>query len=149
MLNLAEMWMSFNRVWMRSSRLWMRSSRVVRASDSQCRSRNYPGFDTSILQTLWNLMGGRWSSAEYRTQKKKKIQKNPPFKIWHLHLREGKWDTLKIKCVDSRVNVHILDSTSVLYLHTDTVQGPNLALIHMKRMTVHWRAGKSVFGSGG
>jgi hypothetical protein len=29
--------------------LWMRSSPVVRASDCQCRSRNSPGFDPSIL----------------------------------------------------------------------------------------------------
>ncbi len=29
--------------------LWMRSSRVVRSSDSQCRSRNCPGFDPSII----------------------------------------------------------------------------------------------------
>jgi hypothetical protein len=28
----------------------MRSSRIVIASDSQCRSRNCPGFDTSILR---------------------------------------------------------------------------------------------------
>jgi hypothetical protein len=28
----------------------MRSSRAVRASDSQCRSRNCPGFDPSILR---------------------------------------------------------------------------------------------------
>jgi hypothetical protein len=28
----------------------MRSSRVVRASDSQCLSRNCPGFDPSILR---------------------------------------------------------------------------------------------------
>ncbi len=30
----------------------MRSSQVVRASDSQCRSRNCPGFDPSILDTV-------------------------------------------------------------------------------------------------
>ncbi len=37
--------------WMRSSPvMWMRSSRVVRASDRQCRSRNCPGFDPSILR---------------------------------------------------------------------------------------------------
>ena len=30
--------------------LWMRSNRVVRASDSQCRSRNCPVFDPSILR---------------------------------------------------------------------------------------------------
>ncbi len=28
----------------------MRSSQVVKASDSQCRSRNYPGFDPSIFR---------------------------------------------------------------------------------------------------
>jgi hypothetical protein len=42
--------MRSSRVWMRSSREWMRSSRVHRASDSQCRSRNCPGFDPSILR---------------------------------------------------------------------------------------------------
>jgi hypothetical protein len=48
--------------------LFMRSSRVVRASDSQCRSRNCPGFDPSLLPTTeWNLGGCRWSSVEYRT----------------------------------------------------------------------------------
>jgi hypothetical protein len=47
-------------MWMRSSRVWVRSSRVVRASDSQCRSRNCPGFDPSILRhSEWNLRGGR------------------------------------------------------------------------------------------
>jgi hypothetical protein len=42
---------------------------------------------------------------------------------------------LKIKCVDSRVNVHILSSTSVPFTFT-TVQVPNLALKHTKRITV-------------
>ncbi len=42
---------------------------------------------------------------------------------------------LKIKCVDSRVNVHILASTSVPFTLT-TVQVPNLALTHMKGITV-------------
>ncbi len=37
-------WLIF---WMR---WWMKSSRVVRASDSQCRSRNCSGFDPSILR---------------------------------------------------------------------------------------------------
>ncbi len=40
---------------------------------------------------------------------------------------------LKIKCVASRVNVHILASTSVPFTLT-TVQVPNLALTHMKRI---------------
>jgi len=43
---------------------------------------------------------------------------------------------LKIKCVDSRVNVHILASTSVPFTLT-TVQLPNLALTHTKRITVY------------
>ncbi len=39
---------------------------------------------------------------------------------------------LKIKCVDSRVNVHILSSTRVPFTLT-TVQVPNLALTHTKK----------------
>ncbi len=49
---------------------------------------------------------------------------------------------LKIKCVDSRVNVHILASTSVPFTLT-TVQVPNLALTHKKRITVLNRSQKS------
>jgi hypothetical protein len=43
---------------------------------------------------------------------------------------------LKIKCVDSRENVHILASISVPFTLT-TVQMPNLALTHTKRKTVY------------
>jgi hypothetical protein len=43
---------------------------------------------------------------------------------------------LKIKCVDSRVNVHNLASTSVPVTLT-TVQVPNLALTHKKWVTVY------------
>ncbi len=39
--------------------MWMKSSRVVRASDSQCRSRNCPGFDPSILRH-----SGIWGAAD-------------------------------------------------------------------------------------
>jgi hypothetical protein len=42
---------------------------------------------------------------------------------------------LKIKCVDLRANVHILASTTVPFTLT-TVQMPNLALTHTKRITV-------------
>jgi hypothetical protein len=42
---------------------------------------------------------------------------------------------LKKKCVDSRVNVNILASTSVTLILT-TVQVPNLALTHKKWITV-------------
>ena len=43
---------------------------------------------------------------------------------------------MKIKCVDSRVNVHIIAATSVP-LTLSTEQVPNLALTHTKRITVH------------
>jgi hypothetical protein len=43
---------------------------------------------------------------------------------------------LKIKGVDSRLNVNFLDSTSVQFTPT-TVQVPNLTLTHTKRMPVH------------
>ncbi len=85
---LAELWMRYGRLWMRSGRVvdeiwptvdelwpscgwdladcgwdlaefWMRSGRVVRASDSQCRSRNCPGFDPSILRH-----SGIWGAAD-------------------------------------------------------------------------------------
>ncbi len=42
---------------------------------------------------------------------------------------------LKIKCLDSRLNVHILASASVTFTLT-TVQVPILALTHTKRITV-------------
>jgi len=44
---------------------------------------------------------------------------------------------LKIKCVDSRVNVNILASTTVPFILTTTVQVPNLALTHKKWITVY------------
>jgi hypothetical protein len=44
---------------------------------------------------------------------------------------------LKIKCVDSRVNVYILASTSVPFTFT-TVQVTNIALTHTKRITVQY-----------
>ncbi len=49
--------------------LWMRSSRVVRASDSQWRSRSQLSWVRSQPPpTQWNLRGGGiWSSVEYRT----------------------------------------------------------------------------------
>jgi hypothetical protein len=43
--------------------------------------------------------------------------------------------SLKIKCIDSRVNVHTLASKSVPFTLT-TVQVPNLSLTHKKRITV-------------
>ncbi len=43
---------------------------------------------------------------------------------------------MKIKCVDSRVNVHDLSSTSVPFTLT-TVQVLNLALTQKKRITVY------------
>ncbi len=53
---------------------------------------------------------------------------------------------LKIKGVDSRLNVNILDSTSVQFTPT-TVQVPNLTLTHTKRMPVHVPIPSSTLGS--
>ncbi len=41
------------------ARVWMRSSRVARASDSECHSRNCPGFNPSILRH-----SGIWGAAD-------------------------------------------------------------------------------------
>jgi hypothetical protein len=43
---------------------------------------------------------------------------------------------LKLQCAHSPLNLRILSSTSVPFTLT-TVQEPNLALTHMKRITVH------------
>ncbi len=47
--------------------LWMRSSLMVRASDCQCRSRNSPGFDSSILRHSWVWGAAEESTVEYST----------------------------------------------------------------------------------
>jgi hypothetical protein len=57
---------------------WMISSLVVRASDCQCRSRNSPGFNPSILRHR-----GIWGAADEAVlntvhRRRKKIQQNPP-----------------------------------------------------------------------
>jgi hypothetical protein len=44
---------------------------------------------------------------------------------------------LKIKCIDSKVNVHIFSSTTVSFTLT-TVQVSNLALTRPKRITVQY-----------
>ncbi len=59
--------------------LWMRSSRVVRAFNSQCRSRNCPGFDPSILRHS-GILGAADEAVLNTVQKKKKSQKKSPFK---------------------------------------------------------------------
>ncbi len=57
--DLAEFVVRYSQVWVISSPEWMKSSRVVRAFDSQCRSRNYPGFDPIILRH-----SGIWGAAD-------------------------------------------------------------------------------------
>ncbi len=65
-------------LWMRCSLMWMRSSRVVRFSDSHwLRSRNYPGFDPSILRH-----SGIWgASDETVLNKVRKKSEKIPWKI--------------------------------------------------------------------
>ncbi len=53
--------------------LWMRSGREVRASDNQCRSRNFPGFDPSILRH-----SGIWGATDEAVLNKV-LKKIPPF----------------------------------------------------------------------
>ncbi len=56
--------------------LWMRSSRVVRASDSQCSSRNCPRFrfDPSILRhsEIWGATDEAVSNIVHKKRKKSK-----------------------------------------------------------------------------
>jgi hypothetical protein len=56
--------------------LCMRSSRVARASDSQCQSRNSPGFDPSILRH-----GGISGAADETVLKKVHIKSKKPVKL--------------------------------------------------------------------
>ncbi len=77
--DLAKCGWDLAELWMRSSRVWMRSSRVVRAFDSQRRSRNCRGFDPSILRHsgIWGRqIKQRWISYIQYKEKIKKI----PFK---------------------------------------------------------------------
>ncbi len=73
-------WFWSNITWMRCSRLWMRCSRVVRASDFQCRSRNSPGFDPSILRhsEIW----GATDEAVLNTVHRIESSKNPPVRYY-------------------------------------------------------------------
>ncbi len=57
--------------------LWTRSNQVVRASDSQCQSRNCPGFDPSILRHS-GIRGPADEAVLNKVQKNSKI--NPPKK---------------------------------------------------------------------
>jgi hypothetical protein len=70
---------------MKSSREWMRSSRVVRASDIQCRSRNCPGFDPSILRSDTVESEGR-QMKQYLISDKKKNLKKSPIKVYSYSL---------------------------------------------------------------
>ena len=59
----------------------MRSSRVVRASDSQCRSRNCPGFDPSILRHsgIWGAADEAVLNIVYRISLSSHWVHRPPF----------------------------------------------------------------------
>ncbi len=66
---------------MRSTRVWMRSNRVVRASGSQCRSRNCSGFDPSILPRHTGIWGAADEVVLNIVHKEKKSIKVPFYKI--------------------------------------------------------------------
>ncbi len=61
----------------------MRSSQVVRASDSQCRSRNCPGFDPSILRHS-GIWGAKDEAVLNIVHKKKNPKKSPFLIVWLL-----------------------------------------------------------------
>jgi len=70
--------------WLRCSRVWMRCRRVARSSDIQCRSRNCPGFDPSILRH-----SGIWGAADEAVLIKvhtKNSQNNTPVMCTVLYL---------------------------------------------------------------
>jgi hypothetical protein len=68
----------------------MRSSQVIRASNSQCRSRNCPGFDPSILQHNGK---GRAADEAVLNKVHKKIQKARFVKTFYLNLKNcAKYD---------------------------------------------------------
>ncbi len=64
----------------RSSLVWMRSSLVVRASDSQCRSHNCPGFDPSFLRhsEIWGVADEAMLNIVHKKKKNKKPFKKLP-----------------------------------------------------------------------
>ncbi len=83
-----RVWMRSFREWMRSSWAWMRSSRVVRASDSQCHSRNclgsIPAF-TGTVESVGQQMKQCWKKELKKSKKSpwkknfNQIKKNPLF----------------------------------------------------------------------
>ncbi len=66
--------------------MWVRSSKVVRASDWQCRSRNIPGFDTSILRH--SGISGAADEAVLNKVHIKQITKIPLFIMYSVGLQE-------------------------------------------------------------
>jgi hypothetical protein len=66
--------------------LWMRSSRIVMASDSQCWSRNCPGFYLSIL---WHSL--TWGAPDEAVFNKVRREKNRPLHVWWCSLLNCEW----------------------------------------------------------
>ncbi len=95
--DLAEKWMRFSRVcgWDQAKK-WMRSSRVVRASDSQFRSRQCTGFDLSILRH-----SGIWGAADEAVlnivHKKKKIKPGTGMFLTSLWIRIRLFQTKTVR----------------------------------------------------
>jgi len=64
----------------------MRSSRIVMASDSQCWSRNCPGFYLSIL---WHSL--TWGAPDEAVFNKVRREKNRPLHVWWCSLLNCEW----------------------------------------------------------
>ncbi len=79
----------------------MASSRVIRASDSQCQSRNCPWFDPTSSYTVE-------SEGRQIKQCRIKYRKNPPF--WLVH------QLLNVLCLIQKCKVSIISSVKVLLM---------------------------------
>ncbi len=103
----------------------MRSTRVDRVSDSQCRSRNCPGFDPSILRH-----SGIWAAADEAVMnivhKREEIPKSPPLKnvsysvtiISSFYNTVKKWIDLNQPCLRMANTKGLFCTASSIVFHT-------------------------------
>ncbi len=97
------------RLWSRKkySIMWIRFSRVVRASDSQCRSRNCPGFDPSVL---WH--SGVWGAAHETVLNT--VHKNIKKISWALSTGAAFLDAVSLTFLTSQYWLYIVQYSSII-----------------------------------
>ncbi len=93
--------------------MWMRSSWVVRASDSQCRSRNCPRYDPSILRH-----SGIWGAADkavlniLHEKKKSKNATNNFLKFFSCLCLSGLWIRINFLRIRIRIQSLMLEANT-------------------------------------